>query len=443
MKKFLTITAILLLLPIWSFAEKLSKLPDVFSISYQVKEQLINGEKSFVSRDQIKTGKPQVDAYINGLAEAYEEEMAPQLKKQSNPRRNSRLDIHIIHSVSGQSAMSFQVLARETHNRNQLRSPFQCASFDMKTGERITLTDLFLPDGEALDVIAEEIYGQLSQYFPAIKADEAALNALCTHAAILETPFMLGPVCISFHYEASILYPGKPSLMRVSIPYSAFPGMMTEYGALQMDNSMYKMVALTFDDGPAYTNTPSVINNLRYYGARGTFFIVGDRIAEYEDITLREHDENHSIQSHHFKHTDTTKSNVGRIQSYTKQFYEAITNLTGLAPIMLRPPYGLDEPFVQAKVNLPIIQWDVDTKDWTGKTPAAVLSVVKSETKDGSIILMHDIKDNTPEAAKQTAKWLREHGFLCVTVEELFMHFGQEMIPNRVYYKVEQNEEAL
>ena len=444
MKKLLAVFfAFLIILPFSAGAEKVKKLPDAFQITYQVKERLINSDQSFISKEYITTRQKSVDKIINAIVDEYDDEMSPGMKKASNPRRNSRLDIHVVHSFSGQSAMSFLVLARETLNRNQLRSPFRCLSFDMATGEKITLSHLFPEDSEAWDVMAEAVYGTLSNYFPAIKADEKKLNALCTREALQNASFMLEPVCLSLFYEADVLYPGKPSIMRVSIPYTSFIGMMTEYGLKQTDNSMYRMVALTFDDGPTYSQTATLLNHLRHYGAPSTFFIVGDRIAEYEDIVLRTNDENHSLQSHHFKHTDTTKSTPARIQSYTKQFYDALSNLTGTVPRMLRPPYGLDHPFAQAKVNLPIIQWDVDTKDWTGKSSAGVLSVVKAETKDGSIILMHDIQEKTPESAKQVAKWLRDNGFMCVRVEDLFIHFGQEMRPNAVYYSVKQNEEAL
>lgn len=87
-------------------------------------------------------------------------------------------------------------------------------------------------------------------------------------------------------------------------------------------------------------------------------------------------------------------------------------------------------------MNLPIIQWDVDTKDWTGKSAAAVLSVVRNETKDGSIILMHDIKEKTPESARAVLEWLKERGYLCVSVEELALQYGQELLPNHVYYSI-------
>ena len=212
--------------------------------------------------------------------------------------------------------------------------------------------------------------------------------------------------------------------------------MMTEYGQRQTDNSNYKMVALTFDDGPAHTTTATLLNNLRHNGAQATFFIVGDRIEEHAYIVLRENDENHSIQSHHFKHTDTSKSTIGRIQSYTEKMYKAMTETFGLGPLMLRAPYGIFDYFIKAKVNLPLIEWDVDTKDWTGKSSAAVLNVVTKVVKEGSIILMHDLKDHTPESGRLAAEWLYSNGYMCVTVEDLFMNYGQEMVPNKIYYRV-------
>lgn len=428
--------AFALLLPGPVRAEKASRLPDWFQIEYKAAEHTLENDKKFVSKDQITTCQSQVDSEINALADAFEAEQAPLMKANSNPQRNARLDIHIVHSVSGHSAMSFLVLARESYNRKQQQSPCASRVYDMETGERIFLTDLMDEDSEGWDLLAEAVFEGLGHYFPGENCDTAALNALCARDALLNTAFALEPACLTLYWEARTLYPDHPALMRVSVPYRAMAGMLTDYGVLQTDNSMYKMVALTFDDGPAYGTTATLLNNLRRAGAKATFFLVGDRIGEYEDITLRENDEGHSLQSHHFKHTDTTKSTPARIQAYTERFYNTLTALTGQAPRMLRPPYGLDEPFVQARVNLPIIQWDVDTKDWTGKSSQGVLGVVKSETRDGSIILMHDIKDNTPESGKLAAEWLRENGYLCVRVEDLFLHYGVEMEPNHVYYSV-------
>lgn len=432
----------LLLFSACAQAEKVSSLPEEFLISYQTKERLEKKEKTFISKEYIRSMQPKADETVNQIVDRFDNLMSGDLKPLENPRRNSRLDIHVVHSVSGKSAVSFLILARESYRRKQLRSPFECVTFDMKTGEEIFLTDLFPEDSEAWDLMAEAVYHELSAYFPKQEAEEEALLSLCSREALEKTPFMLGPVCLTLHYEAKTLYPNQPSLMKVSIPYAAFQGMMTEAGAYHTDNSMYKMVGITFDDGPTYSITASLLNTLRHNGAVVTFFLVGDRIAEYQDIVLRENDELHSLQSHHFKHTDTTKSNAGRIQSYSKQFNEALSSVTGTLPVMLRAPYGLSDPFIQAGIELPLIQWDVDTKDWAGRTKSSILSVVKEETKDGSIILMHDVVEDSSGNVLPVLNWLREKGYLCVTMEDLFLHNNQEMKPKRVYYYLEKNPEA-
>jgi peptidoglycan/xylan/chitin deacetylase (PgdA/CDA1 family) len=435
---FVCLLALALLLPGMGRAEKASAFPAFFQVKYKVEERKFNSDRCFVSKEHVATALSQVDEEVNALVDGFDDAMAGQMTpdKGKNPKRNSRLDIHVVNTRSGESALSFLVLARETYQRKQKQSPIAGRVYDMATGQKITLNDLFSEDSEAWAVLADAVREQLNAYFPAQTADPEALNALCTREALLETPFMLGPVCLSLHYEARTLYPKQGSLMRVTVPYSALKGMMTEYGRKQTDNSNYKMVALTFDDGPAHTTTATLLNNLRHNGAQATFFIVGDRIEEHAYIVLRENDENHSIQSHHFKHTDTSKSTIGRIQSYTEKMYKAMTETFGLGPLMLRAPYGIFDYFIKAKVNLPLIEWDVDTKDWTGKSSAAVLNVVKKEVKEGSIILMHDIKDHTPESGRLAAEWLYDNGYMCVTVEDLFMNYGQEMVPNKIYYRV-------
>lgn len=434
MKRIRAVLLLLLLLPLSARAEKADSFPACFWVEYTVQDKL--NEQSYLSWEYVKTAQSAVDSEINGLVDAFAERMGPEMQKASNPKRNSRLDVHVVNTRSGQSAVSFLVLSRESYKRKQVRSPFECRVYDMDTGRRVYLSDLFDEDSEAWEIMAEMVYEELDHYFPQQEADEAALRSLCTREALMETPFMLGPVSLSFHYEARVLYPQQPTLMRVTIPYNAVRGFMTEYGERQTDNSNYKMCALTFDDGPDYANTATLLNNLRHAGAQATFFLVGDRIEEYADIAMRENDENHSLQSHHYKHTDTSKSTVARIQAYTEKMYNVMTKTWGLGPWMLRAPYGIFEYFIKSKLNLPFIEWDVDTKDWTGKSTAAVMSVVRDETRDGSIILMHDIKDNTPESGRQAAQWLFDHGFMCVTVEELFINYQQEMKPNKVYYSV-------
>ena len=88
-----------------------------------------------------------------------------------------------------------------------------------------------------------------------------------------------------------------------------------------------------------------------------------------------------------------------------------------------------------------MIHWGVDTKDWAGRTAPTILKTVREETRSGSIILMHDIQDNTPGSVKDVVAWLHDNGFLCVTVEDLFLQNRQPFTPNRIYYRIDPNTE--
>ena len=431
-----------LLLPGAALARE-SALPQAFRVKYKVNERKINRERSFISKEYVTTARKDVDEAINGLVDAFDAEYAPQMEPDKSsapkPRLNSRLDIHVVHSVSGESCVSFLVLARDIRYNVQRRSPFTTRVYDMTDGRLIRLSDLFPENSRAWQVLAEAVRAQLSAYFPDEAADQAALDALCAPEALARAEFMLGPVCLSLHYEARALYPDHATLMQVRVPYSALRGMMTEYGEKQTDNAGYKMVALTFDDGPSSTNTAVLLNNLRHAGVEATFFLIGKNILEYPQMVMRENDENHSLQCHTFDHKDASGMSREAILANMERFTAALVDAVGTVPVMMRAPRGVFTPFVEADVSLGMIHWGVDTKDWTGKSSSAVLSAVKKEVHSGSIVLMHDIKDNTPEAAKMAAEWLFDQGYLCVTVQDLFLHYEKEMIPNKVYYTVNEN----
>ncbi len=437
MKRLLVLSlalCLVLLLPLSALSEKAYTFPDCFHVTYTVSERKTNNGQSFVSREYVQTARPEVDKEINGIVDAFDAQFSPGLQRVASPKRNSRLDVHVVNTRSGDSCLSFLVLARESFNRKQLRSPFACRVFDMASGEQVTLVDLLGEESEAWDVLAEIAYIELDGYYTNQEADNAVLNGLCRKETLKETPFLLGPVCLTLVYEAKTLYPQETSLLFVTIPYNALRGMMTAYGERQTNNTRYKMVALTFDDGPVYENTAKVLNSLRRNGAQATFFMIGMQIEENPDIALRAHDELHSLQSHHYKHA--SKSTAAHIQEETRRM-EALMDATwGLGPWLFRAPYDRFERFIAAGVDLPMIAYDVDTRDETGKPPGEVLNAVKKQIHDGAIIRMHDTTDNAAESCQLITEWLYENGYMCVTVEDLFIHYKQEMVAGEVFFNV-------
>ena len=167
MRRLNTLLMILMMLslPLSGLAEKANGFPACFQVTYTVSERKSNNDQSFVSKEYVQTTKSEVDKEINGLVDAFDVQYTPLLQRTANPRRNSRLDIHVVHTQSGESCMSFMVLARESYDRQQLQSPFVCRVYDMVSGEQVPLVDILGEESDAWDVIAEIAYYELDSYF--------------------------------------------------------------------------------------------------------------------------------------------------------------------------------------------------------------------------------------------------------------------------------------
>ena len=83
---------------------------------------------------------------------------------------------------------------------------------------------------------------------------------------------------------------------------------------------------------------------------------------------------------------------------------------------------------------MPFIYWSIDTRDWETLNANSVIAHVKNETRDGSIILMHDIYQSTADASEVIIPWLINQGYQLVTVSELMHYKGIELKNGVTYY---------
>jgi peptidoglycan-N-acetylglucosamine deacetylase len=183
--------------------------------------------------------------------------------------------------------------------------------------------------------------------------------------------------------------------------------------------SKEKRVAMTFDDGPHPENTMRILELLKKYDAKATFFMLGSRVDFYPAIAKKVAEDGHELGNHTWNHKDLTTLSSDSIKQEVHDTSEIILQATGQKPTVMRPPYGATSKQVEAVVNLPSILWTVDTLDWKSHDPQAVLEEVKENVQDGSIILMHDIHETTVEAVELVLKYLKENGYTCVTASEI------------------------
>jgi peptidoglycan/xylan/chitin deacetylase (PgdA/CDA1 family) len=188
-----------------------------------------------------------------------------------------------------------------------------------------------------------------------------------------------------------------------------------------------KLVALTFDDGPNLKTTPMLLDILKEYGAEATFFVIGQSLEGKEDLLKRMAAEGHEIGSHSYSHAKLTALGAGGLDFELDTASDAIADITGRRPSLLRPPYGCVNDNLRkaaAGKGFSLILWDVDPYDWKHRDAKAVSEHIINQASDGDIILLHDIYATSVEAARIVIKNLSERGFGFVTVSELLSRDG-------------------
>jgi peptidoglycan/xylan/chitin deacetylase (PgdA/CDA1 family) len=150
-----------------------------------------------------------------------------------------------------------------------------------------------------------------------------------------------------------------------------------------------KELYLTFDDGPHETATPFVLDQLKQYNAKATFFCLGKNVKSYPKIYERILDEGHSAGNHTFNHTNGWQANN---DEYVDSIIEAAKYIDSK---LFRPPYGKISPFVskliRKKFGYKIIMWNVLSADFDENLlPQKCAENVLLYSKPGSIIVFHD-----------------------------------------------------
>ena len=203
-----------------------------------------------------------------------------------------------------------------------------------------------------------------------------------------------------------------------------------------------KRVALTFDDGPHVERTPKIVDELAKYGYNATFFVVGNRVdgTEYNGGAAMKYavSKGNEIGIHAYTHDlyfDTCTS--AEYKSEISKTESAIKSVVSGYKVKLMRPVGVRITDAQVSAsNYSVIMWGVDSEDWKYRSDDngvdTIVNNVMSQVKDGSIILMHDIYENTYLATVKLLKRLHDEGYEVVTVSELI---GNDIQAGTKYFR--------
>lgn len=180
-----------------------------------------------------------------------------------------------------------------------------------------------------------------------------------------------------------------------------------------------KHIALTFDDGPNCTTTPQLLNILKAENVKATFFMLGNMVAENKEMAKKVYEEGHEIGSHTYSHLNLPTVSQDQVKKEIEDTNKVIFSATGFLPKNLRPPYGSINAQTAKTIGMPIIQWDIDSADWTTNNPEKIINSVEQNAFDGAIILLHDIHKQSITAAASIIRCLKNEGYEFVTIDQL------------------------
>jgi peptidoglycan/xylan/chitin deacetylase (PgdA/CDA1 family) len=202
---------------------------------------------------------------------------------------------------------------------------------------------------------------------------------------------------------------------------SSFQGVTIKAATLSSDQ---KVIALTFDDGPWPTSTAKVLDILKKNNIKGTFFVVGQNVKRYPDLTRRIVAEGHSIANHtwhHWYHQMNPQVAAYEVANTS----DIIFKTTGIKTGLFRPPGGIMSNGVvsYARSNkYAIIMWSSDSIDYSRPAVPKLINNIFRSAKPGGIVLMHDgggDRTHTVKALPEIISRFRKQGYQFVTIPEM------------------------
>ncbi len=185
-----------------------------------------------------------------------------------------------------------------------------------------------------------------------------------------------------------------------------------------------KLVALTFDDGPSYY-TDSYLKILAENDVKATFCIIGEQVADGQQVIAQVANAGHLIASHTWDHQQLTTLDADQVKKELGDTAKALADVVGNPVTFLRPPYGDLDSDVWLKsggVVTTSMYWTHDSLDWEKPGVDAIVNNATQFMSPGSVILMHDgggDRSQDIEALPRIIAAWKEAGYRFVTVREL------------------------
>ena len=194
--------------------------------------------------------------------------------------------------------------------------------------------------------------------------------------------------------------------------------------SVDIDEQADKVIALTFDAAWGADKTLKIIEILKEYDARATFFLVGFWIDKYPDETKAIASAGFDIGNHSENHLNMPRLSAEKMTEEIVSVNKKIKDLTGNTPVFFRAPFGDYANNLMTCIEdlgMVGIQWSIDSLDWKGLGVKDITERIVPKAKSGDIVLFHNNSDHVLDALPVVLEALRKKGFRFVALSEMVM----------------------
>lgn len=265
------------------------------------------------------------------------------------------------------------------------------------------------------------------QYLTHREKSEDSSPDLVRRAMLQKNLFRKGVMALSVFFLATSLY----------FTRYVYRGFSMQIDLIRTGNQELNFVALTFDDGPDPVYTPLILDILKDYDIKASFFLLGKHVEKYPEIARRIVKEGHDIGNHTYSHRSLVPLSPRKTELEIIRAEDAIEAATGLRPYLFRPPRGIYSAFAREFLRehqYSIVLWSLSTKDWVELSAKDLVGNVLKKAHAGDIVLFHDSGNifstaggnriNTVKALPQIIEGLQVQGYSIVPVSDLLIISG-------------------
>jgi len=183
-----------------------------------------------------------------------------------------------------------------------------------------------------------------------------------------------------------------------------------------------KKIALTFDDGPSEF-TLEVLDLLKKYNAKATFFCIGKNIEKHPEIVQQIIAEGHLVGNHSYSHSKFFDFyHEDKITEELRKTDQLLEKVASKKINFFRPPYGVTTPSIRRalkKTGHKVIGWNIRSLDGGTKNQELILNRIIKRVSPGGIVLLHDTGKHSVLVLEQFLQFLQQNNYQVISTEEL------------------------